>query len=177
MARLTFSLHSNGVTNILLPNFSTLLTRPAQLLALGFGSGLAPKAPGTFGTVAAIPFFLLMLYLPAWDYLLTTVICGVLGVYICQIAADQLGVHDHPAIVWDEFVGLWISLTPLVFMGFSWYGLMVGFILFRFFDIVKPWPISYIDKHVGGGVGIMLDDVVAGAAAGLCLWGFVLWLT
>jgi len=145
-----------------------------QLLALGFGSGLVPKAPGTFGTLAAIPLFFLMLYLPAWDYLLTTLVCAVLGIYICQVSATQLGVHDHPAIVWDEFVGLWISLIPLVFIGFTWIGLVVGFILFRFFDIVKPWPISYIDKNIGGGVGIMLDDVAAGAAAGICLWFFLL---
>jgi phosphatidylglycerophosphatase A len=162
--------------NILLPSFFTLLTRPIQLLALGFGSGLAPKAPGTFGTLAAIPFFFLLLLLPEWDYLLTVVVCSALGVYICQTAADQLGVHDHPAIVWDEFVGLWITLIPLVSLGFEWHWLLVGFVLFRFFDIVKPWPISYIDRHVQGGWGIMLDDIVAGAIAGLCLWGAMILL-
>jgi phosphatidylglycerophosphatase A len=164
------------VINILLPSFLTLLTRPIQLLALGFGSGLVPKAPGTFGTLAAIPFFFLLLLLPAWDYLLTLTVCSALGVYICQVAADQLGVHDHPAIVWDEFVGLWISLIPLVFLGYEWYWLLLGFVLFRFFDIIKPWPISYVDQHVQGGVGIMLDDIIAGAAAGLCLWGAMIWL-
>jgi phosphatidylglycerophosphatase A len=146
------------------------------LLALGFGSGLAPKAPGTFGTLAAIPFFFLLLLLPTWDYLLTLVVCSALGVYLCQVAAEQLGVHDHPAIVWDEFVGLWITLTPLVFLGFEWYWLLLGFVLFRFFDIVKPWPISYFDQHVQGGLGIMLDDIVAGAVAGLCLWGVMVWV-
>jgi phosphatidylglycerophosphatase A len=154
----------------LIPNFATLLKRPIQLLALGFGSGLAPKAPGTFGTLAAIPFFLLMLFLPAWDYVLVVLVCCFLGVYFCQVAADDFGVHDHPAIVWDEFVGLWITLLPLIFLGFEWHWLALGFVLFRFFDIIKPWPIRYIDQHVHGGVGIMLDDVVAGILAALCLW-------
>lgn len=168
--------HLSEDTNILLPSFFTLLKRPIQLLALGFGSGLAPKAPGTFGTLAAIPFFFCLLFLPAWDYLLTIVVCSALGVYICQVAADQLGVHDHPAIVWDEFVGLWITLIPLVFIGFEWHWLAIGFVLFRFFDIVKPWPISYLDKHVQGGLGIMVDDIVAGLIAGVCLWVLMLLL-
>lgn len=154
----------------MLPDFKTLLKQPVALIALGFGSGLAPKAPGTFGTLAAIPFFLLMLFLPTWDYLLVLVVSSALGVYLCQSAADTLGVHDHPAIVWDEFVGLWITLLPIVFLGFEWHWLVAGFVLFRIFDIAKPWPISFIDKHVHGGFGIMLDDVLAGIAAALCLW-------
>jgi phosphatidylglycerophosphatase A len=161
-------------TNILLPKFTVLLTRPVQLLALGFGSGLAPKAPGTFGTLAAIPFFFLLLMLPVWDYVLVVIVCSVLGIYFCQSAADDFGVHDHPAIVWDEFVGLWISLFPLAFVRFEWYWVVVGFLLFRLFDILKPWPISYIDKHVHGGLGIMLDDVLAGFAAALILYGLLL---
>jgi phosphatidylglycerophosphatase A len=160
--------------NILLPSFCELLTRPIQLLALGFGSGLAPKAPGTFGTLAAIPFFFLLLFLPAWDYLLVMIICTALGVYFCQSAADDFGVHDHPAIVWDEFVGLWITLFPLTFVVFEWHWLVLGFVLFRFFDILKPWPISYVDKHVHGGFGIMLDDVLAGIAAAILLYGTLL---
>ncbi len=157
-------------TNTLLPDFFTLLKHPVHFLALGFGSGLASKAPGTFGTLAAIPFFLLMLLLPAWAYVLVLVVSFALGIYFCQSAADDFGVHDHPAIVWDEFVGLWVTLLPLVFIGFTWYWLFVGFVLFRLFDIVKPWPISYIDKQVHGGLGIMLDDVLAGIAAAIGLW-------
>lgn len=154
----------------MLPNFLTLLKHPVQFCALGFGSGLAPKAPGTFGTLAAIPLFFCMLFLPIWDYILVVIVCAALGVYFCQVTADALGVHDHPAIVWDEFVGLWIALLPIVFLGFQWQWLFLGFLFFRLFDIVKPWPISVVDKNIHGGLGIMLDDILAGVAAALCLW-------
>jgi len=154
----------------LLPDFLTLLQRPVQFLALGFGSGLAPKAPGTFGTLAAVPCFLLMLTLPSWAYSVIVVVSLLVGIYFCQSVADDFGVHDHPAIVWDEFVGLWITLLPLVYIGFEWHWLVLGFILFRFFDIVKPWPIGWVDRYVHGGVGIMIDDVLAGIGAALCLW-------
>lgn len=154
----------------MLPSFSELLTRPVQLLALGFGSGLSPKAPGTLGSLAALPFFWLLLFLPAWDYVLVMIACSALGVYFCQAIADDLGVHDHPAIVWDEFVGMWIALFPLSLVGFEWHWLIVSFVLFRFFDILKPWPISYVDKHIHGGWGIMLDDILAGVAAAIVLY-------
>jgi phosphatidylglycerophosphatase A len=135
------------------------LADPYQFLALGFGSGLAPKAPGTFGTLAAIPIYLLMTGLNSWLYLTITIIFSVVGIVICQKAADAAGVHDHPAIVWDEIVGFLITMTlvPL-----SLTNVVLGFILFRIFDIAKPWPISYLDKNLSGGLGIMLDDVVAG---------------
>ena len=138
-------------------------------MALGFGSGLAPKAPGTCGTLAAVPFFFLLLLLPPWFYVFVLCLSAVIGIYICDSAATSLGVHDHPGIVWDEFVGLWVALLPLVFWGFQWHWLILGFALFRFFDVVKPWPISWADKYVHGGLGIMLDDVLAGIAAALCL--------
>ncbi|WDE13295.1 phosphatidylglycerophosphatase A [Thalassomonas haliotis] len=136
------------------------LADPVQFLALGFGSGLAPKAPGTFGTLAAIPVYLLMaLYLSPAAYAVLTVVMALAGIYICQKAAAAAGVHDHPAIVWDEIVGYLITMfmVPL-----SWQAAVTGFVLFRFFDIVKPWPISIADKKVHGGLGIMLDDVLAG---------------
>lgn len=154
----------------MLPSFSELLTRPVQLLALGFGSGLSPKAPGTVGSLAALPFFWLLLFLPAWDYVLVMVVSSALGVYFCQSTADDLGVHDHPAIVWDEFVGMWIALFPLSLVSFEWHWLIVSFVLFRIFDILKPWPISYVDKQVHGGWGIMLDDILAGIAAAIILY-------
>lgn len=138
------------------------LSDPIQFLALGFGSGLLPKAPGTFGTLAAIPILLLMSNLSASIYLSLLVFMSIAGIYICQKAADAAGVHDHGAIVWDEIVGFLITmfLIPL-----SWQSILIGFVLFRLFDIFKPWPISYLDKHVHGGFGIMIDDILAGLFA------------
>jgi len=143
------------------------LSNPIHFLALGFGSGLAPKAPGTFGTLAAIPLLLLMAPLNSTLYLALLVLMSIAGIYICGKAAEDAGVPDHGAIVWDEIVGLLITmfLIPL-----TWQTLLVGFTLFRFFDILKPWPISYIDKNCHGGLGIMLDDIVAGIAAWVCMF-------
>ncbi len=141
------------------------------LLALGFGSGLAPKAPGTFGTLAAIPPYLLFSSV-AIEWQLFIVVVGFLaGVYFCEATARYLGVHDHPAIVWDEFVGFWLTMIalPLFSTELDWFLLALGFVLFRFFDIVKPWPIRWVDKKIHGGFGIMFDDVLAGIYAGLLL--------
>jgi phosphatidylglycerophosphatase A len=140
------------------------LKQPVQFLALGFGSGLAPKAPGTFGTLAAIPVFLLLTILmpTPLSYGVAVVVMSIAGIYICGKAADDVGVHDHPAIVWDEFVGFFITMFMVPV---SWQSILVGFILFRIFDILKPWPISYIDKKMTGGLGIMFDDVLAGIFA------------
>jgi phosphatidylglycerophosphatase A len=142
------------------------LSNPIHFLALGFGSGLAPKAPGTFGTLAAIPLFLLLAPLDNMIYLTLIILMSVTGVYICGKAAKDAGVHDHGAIVWDEFVGL---LITMFLMPVTWQTILVGFALFRFFDILKPWPISYLDKNCHGGLGIMLDDIVAGIAAWVCM--------
>ncbi|MBL4942692.1 MAG: phosphatidylglycerophosphatase A [Colwellia sp.] len=138
------------------------LKQPIQFLALGFGSGLAPKAPGTFGTLAAIPLFLLLTLLTPLFYLIVVVLMSIAGIYICGKAAEDVGVHDHPAIVWDEFVGFFITMFMVPV---SWQSILIGFLLFRLFDIVKPWPISFIDKKMSGGVGIMFDDILAGAFA------------
>ncbi|WP_026972992.1 phosphatidylglycerophosphatase A family protein [Aliagarivorans marinus] len=133
-----------------------------HLSAVGFGSGLAPKAPGTFGTVAAIlPYFLIAQLSTPW-YLLVLALTTWFGIVCCQKATDAMGVHDHGAIVWDEFVGFWITM---LWVPFSWTNLLLGFVLFRFFDVLKPWPIKAIDKKVDGGLGIMLDDVLAGVFA------------
>ncbi|MBZ9611997.1 phosphatidylglycerophosphatase A family protein [Rheinheimera maricola] len=137
-----------------------------QFLALGFGSGLAARAPGTFGTLAAVPLVALLLWL-GQVYLLIFVVAGaILGVFLCGQTAKDVGEHDHKAIVWDEIVGYAITLlwAPL-----HWQTLLLGFVLFRLFDIVKPWPISLLDKHIHGGLGIMLDDIAAGVAALIAL--------
>ena len=147
------------------PSFSQLVRSPVLLLAFGFGSGLSPRAPGTLGTIAAIPLWLLLAQLPQISYILVVAAAALIGISICGVAAERLGVHDHGGIVWDEFVGLWIAMA---FLPPSYVSLALGFMRFRLFDIIKPWPISWLDKHVGGGLGIMIDDVVAGLAAGVC---------
>ncbi len=147
-----------------------ILTDPVLFLAFGFGSGLAKKAPGTFGTVAAIPLYLLLIQFDnLWIYSIFTIIASIVGIWLCGIAADKLGEHDFGGIVWDEIAGLLITLW---WVPFTWQNLLLGFILFRAFDIVKPWPIRWLDRHVEGGFGIMLDDIVAGVFAG----GLLMWL-
>lgn len=148
------------------PGFKELIRSPVLLLAFGFGSGLSPKAPGTVGTIAAVPLWLLLAHLSQPMSLLIIVVSVIAGIAICGAAADKLGVHDHGGIVWDEFVGYWITMT---FLPLSYVSLLTGFVLFRIFDILKPWPISYLDKHIHGGLGIMLDDIVAGLLAGIVM--------
>lgn len=138
---------------------------PWLWLAFGFGSGLAPRAPGTVGTGAALLIYLL-LPLPWPAYLLAVVVTAVAGIWICGQASIRLGVHDHGGIVWDEFVGLWITLF---LVPRSWPWVVSGFLLFRLLDIVKPWPVRWADRHVSGGLGIMLDDVLAGVLGCLAL--------
>ena len=142
------------------------LRKPVHLLAFGFGSGLAPKAPGTFGTLAAVPLYLLMAGLSLPIYLGLVLAGTLLGIWICGRASDDLGVHDHGGIVWDEIIGY---LLTMVFAPPGWAWMLIGFLLFRFFDILKPWPIRWLDRQVSGGVGIMLDDLLAGVFAGLVM--------
>jgi phosphatidylglycerophosphatase A len=138
------------------------LRKPHHFFALGFGAGLMRPAPGTWGTLAAVPIYLLMAGLPIVAYGVITLLVCVVGVSICGRCADDIGVHDHPAIVWDEFAGFFITMfmvEPTLF------NVVLGFALFRFFDIIKPWPIGYIDRKLRGGFGIMLDDIIAGLFA------------
>lgn len=134
------------------------LLNPIHFLSLGFGSGLFPRFPGTVGTLAAIAVYFPMQYLPWYWYLGCVLLFFVCGVGLCSYTAKALGEHDHGAIVWDEIVGYLLTM----FMAPSgWLWILIGFVLFRIFDILKPWPISWFDQHVHGGVGIMLDDVIA----------------
>ncbi len=148
------------------PDIAFMLQHPAHIFALGLGSGLAPRAPGTIGTLAAIPFWILMAPLALAVQLAIIGISFLAGIWLCEKTSQNLGVHDHGGIVWDEFVGLWLTML-FAPPGLAW--LLAGFALFRFFDIVKPWPIRYLDQKVHGGFGIMIDDVIAGIFAGLCL--------
>jgi phosphatidylglycerophosphatase A len=142
------------------------LKKPTHFLALAFGLGLAPKAPGTFGTLAAIPFILITMFSSLWLQIAVAVLLSLVGIWLCDVASKDAGVHDDPAIVWDEIAGFYITMLGITI---SWKSLLIGFILFRFFDIVKPWPIKLLDKHVKGGFGIMVDDIFAGFASLLCL--------
>lgn len=139
---------------------------PLHLLAFGFGSGLSPVAPGTVGTLAAVPFYLLLAQLDLPLYLLTLVVTFAVGIPICGITCRHLGRHDHGGVVWDEFVGFWVTMIAAP-TGWPW--IVAGFLLFRFFDIWKPLPIGYFDRRMSGGLGVMIDDVLAGAYAWLCL--------
>ncbi len=147
------------------PSFG-LLKNPVHFLSLGFGSGLFPVAPGTAGTLAAIPLYLVIAQLDVTAYLIITLLIVAGGVYLCGETSRELGVEDHPAIVWDEIAGFCISMTAVP-VKLEW--VIAGFLLFRLFDILKPWPIRVLDRSIKGGMGIMLDDVLAGIFAALLL--------
>ena len=155
------------------PTAAQVFKDPVLLLAFGFGSGLSPRAPGTAGSVMALVIYYLLLQgLSPLVYLLVVLLATVAGIYLCDAASRKLGVHDHGGIVWDEFAGLWLALFALP-AGLWWP--LLGFALFRLFDIVKPFPISWLDKQVEGGLGIMIDDIVAGSFAFICLQLLLLW--
>lgn len=165
----------NAKTDLTRDQRRALLSRPAGWLASGFGSGLAPVAQGTFGLLAALlPWFALS-QLPLMAYLLLLIIGFVIGVWACDVAGRLLGVADHRSVVWDEFIGQWIALIPLVGLGSPFLSarhggwLLAGFVLFRLFDVWKPWPISWLDRRMKGGLGVMIDDVVAGVFAAIVL--------
>ncbi len=141
---------------------ASIWRNPIHFLAFGLGSGAAPKAPGTFGTLAAIPLWLLFADLPILSYIAVIVVASLVGIWLCGQTSKDLGVHDHGGIVWDEFVGLWITYIALPE---GWVWVLFGFLLFRLFDIWKPWPIGWADSKVSGGLGIMLDDILAGFMA------------
>lgn len=142
-----------------------LANPPINFLAFGAGSGMAPVAPGTFGTLAAIPVWFL---LPnnLWVYLITVAVLFAVGVWLCERCSQSLGEHDHPGIVFDEWVGYFITMIAVPK---SIWLIALGFVLFRLFDVLKPWPIGELDKRVSGGFGIMIDDVIAGIFAGISL--------
>lgn len=144
----------------------SILFHPVHFLSLGLGSGLSPKAPGTMGTLVAVLFYLPLSQLSWQSYLSVVIVASLAGIWFCQQTADALGVHDHPAIVWDEFAGFWLTMA---FAPEGWQWVVTGFVLFRLFDIWKPWPIRVIDHKVEGGTGIMLDDLLAGMYAFICI--------
>ncbi len=150
-----------------------VLTDPVNFVAFGFGTGLAPFAPGTVGSLPGVLLAWLMLDMGIYFQLGVAVVLSVAGIWICGESARRIGVHDHGGIVWDEICGMYITLllAPSSVLGFA-----LAFGLFRFFDIVKPWPIRDLDHRLGGGLGIMLDDLVAAlyALILLVLYGWLM---
>lgn len=136
-----------------------ILRDPVHFLAFGFGAGLSARAPGTMGTLVALPLVYGLMQLPLSVYLCCIVMLCLVGIYLCGESARRLHTHDHPGIVWDEFAGMAITMIAVP-LQFRW--IVLGFLLFRFFDIVKPWPIREADHRLSGGFGIMLDDIIAG---------------
>lgn len=156
----------------------TVLRDPVHFLAFGFGSGLAPKAPGTVGTLVALPLFVALHFAGVAAYVAVTAALFAAGVWICGESARRLGVHDHGGIVLDEIVAFLVTMTPVFLFPipeplWRWLWLGAGFGLFRFFDIVKPWPVNLADRHVHGGLGIMLDDLLAAIYAAAVLAGLM----
>jgi phosphatidylglycerophosphatase A len=135
---------------------------PLYFIAFGFGSGAFPVAPGTAGTVVAAIFYLGLRYLPLGEYLLFTLIFSIVSIWLLDQLSREIQVHDHPGMCLDEFAGYFVTMINAPW-GFSW--MLLGFILFRLFDIWKPWPISWLDKHIHGGFGMVIDDIAAGALA------------
>lgn len=138
------------------------LRNPVHVLAFGFGAGLSPRAPGTAGTVLGVFIYLALAPLALPYYI---AVCGILflaGIWICGKTSRDLAVHDHGGIVFDEIVGF---LVAMIALPPDWPWILAGFLLFRVLDIVKPWPIGWLDRRVRGGFGIMLDDLLAGLAA------------
>lgn len=157
----------------------TIFSSPIHFLAFGFGAGLAPKAPGTIGTLVGVPIFVGLHFFGLPIYLAVTAVLFVLGCYLCGESARRLNTHDHGGIVFDEIVAFLVTMLPTFFFPipeplWRWIWLAAGFVLFRFFDVLKPWPINLADRHVHGGIGIMLDDLLAALYAGglltLAMW-------
>lgn len=147
---------------------ASIWSNPIHFAAFGFGAGAIKVAPGTFGTLVGIPFYLLLQHLPLSGYLAVTAALFALGVWLCHVTTHDLGVHDHPGIVWDEIVGY---LVAMVAAPAGWLWVLIGFGLFRLFDIWKPWPIHLLDRYAGGGMGVMIDDIVAGVYAWVVMYG------
>lgn len=141
---------------------SAVWHNPLYFIAFGFGSGAVPFAPGTFGTLAAIPFYLALRLLPLTAYVIFLVLFIAFTSWLCDVLSRKTNTHDHPGMCIDEFAGFFVTMTAAPA---GWLWILAGFALFRFFDIVKPWPISYADKHIHGGFGMVLDDVLAGVYA------------
>lgn len=154
-------------TSDALANSSFHPSRPEHWLAYGFGAGLSPTAPGTLGTLVAIPLYLLLAQLPSMLYLGAVAVAIAVGIWACGKVAAEIGEDDPQAIVWDEVVGFLVAMAAAPVVSLSW--IIIGFLLFRLFDIYKPWPVSWAQERFRGGLGIVADDLIAGAMAWVVL--------
>jgi phosphatidylglycerophosphatase A len=155
------------------PNIKLLFSNPVHFFSLGFGSGLAPKAPGTFGTLLGLPLYWLIHPLALNSQLILILFLFLVGIYFCQKTGDALGVSDHGGIVWDEIVAMMLVLT---FTPLQWTWWAMAFVLFRLFDIWKPFPIRQLDANLKGGLGVMLDDLLAALYA-IAVLKVLLWMS
>ena len=144
------------------------LTNPIHLLAVGLGSGMSPIMPGTMGSAMAIPLWLLFDGLQPYLYWVLIVVAFIFGCFLCQKTSDDTQTHDSGHIVWDEFVGMWITLFFIPQISVLW--IAIAFVAFRVFDMAKPWPIRWFDKRVPGGFGIMVDDMIAAIFSSLTVY-------
>lgn len=150
----------------------TVWTNPVHFIACGFGLGTSRIAPGTVGTLVAIVFYLFLRHLSTSWYLVALALSFGFGVWLCDITEKDFGIPDHPAIVWDEIVGFWATMF-LAPNKFNWLWIIIGFVLFRVFDIWKPWPIRWVDAKAPGGFGIMIDDLIAAVYAWVILQAII----
>lgn len=161
------------------PETASFFEKIIYWCGIGLGSGLPKRAPGTWGTVAGLIIAFPMMLFGFWIFIAITIFACLIGSYICGKTSNLMGVHDDPHIVFDEWVGIWITLLPLVYLHTPIYiyffntesciFMGIAFILFRFFDIIKPFPIKWVDKNVSGGFGILIDDILAGIMAMITL--------
>lgn len=154
------------MSNSRLPSFRFLFSHPNHFISLGFGSGLAKKAPGTFGTLIGLPLFWLIAPYSIGQQLIIITALFVLGIYFCTFTGRALGIVDHGSIVWDEIVAIMLVLT---FTPLQWQWWLAAFILFRLFDIWKPYPIHQLEAKFKNGFGVMFDDLLAAIYAIICL--------
>lgn len=169
-----------------LPGNASMIDRMVYWLGLGLGSGLPRRAPGTWGTIGGLIVAIPLLSLGFLPFLLITILSCFIGIWICGRTSELMKGHDDPHIVWDEWAGMWLTLLPFSYMSVTadnfWHyisqpsslaALLLAFVLFRFFDIIKPPPIGWADRKVAGGLGVMLDDIIAGVMA-LIVWIIVM---
>lgn len=169
-----------------LPVNASMIDRMVYWLGLGLGSGLPRRAPGTWGTIGGLIVAIPLLSLGFLPFLLITILSCFIGIWICGRTSELMKGHDDPHIVWDEWAGMWLTLLPFSYMSVTadnfWQyisqpsslaALLLAFVLFRFFDIIKPPPIGWADRKVAGGLGVMLDDIIAGVMA-LIVWIIVM---